>query len=424
VDEESEAKQLLVEIRDGAEMEALARERSVDPYAVRGGIIEDVPRRDLAAEVGVLASTLEPGALGGPVGTDLGWSVIRLESFDEPDETLFESVRPQLAGIVELEKKKALRANLAERVKKTHPVQLERSRIEAIEPERLSDGRLVPRTGDRDDVVVMVGDILTITAGEYGDALMLRWSGVRSEDAALASAPMILGNMVEKKLMLAEAMASGYAALPEIAERVRIYESQLLVNRYLEHVVAADVEVTADEMKARYEENRGRLKRPPKLNLGQITVEEAELAGEIARLLREGTDLAWLARRHSTDRFAETGGVRGWMVPTPGVDDFQDRLNESQPGDVLDPVGMPGNYYVIKVLAREDQGTYELAEVSGNIRNMIFSEKFRVVLDGFMNKLRERSEIRINEAALASMRISGDMDEAPEAEGEGGAHAH
>jgi len=153
-------------------------------------------------------------------------------------------------------------------------------------------------------------------------------------------------------------------------------------------------------------------------------VEEKALADEIARLLREGTDLAWLARKHSTDRFAESGGIRGWMVPSPGVDDLQDRLFVAKPGDVLDPVGAPGNYYVLKVLVREEQGVYGLADVSGNIRNMVFSEKFRVVLDKFMTTLRSRSDIRINEEALASISISGAMDEEPPAEEQGGAHAH
>jgi parvulin-like peptidyl-prolyl isomerase len=424
VDEEEDALRLLEEIRAGADMAALAAERSVDPYSARGGIVEGVARRDLASEVGALASTLEPGGLGGPVITDLGWSVIRLEAIEDADEAKFEAARPQLAGIVELEKKKVLRAALAQRVQQTHPVQMERERIASIEPERLADGRLVPRTGDPGDVVVTVGDSLVITAGEYAEALMLRWSGVRSEDAARAAAPIILNKVIERKLMLAEATSGGYAARPEVAARVRAYESQLLVSRYLEKVVAADVEVTAEEMQAAYEKNRRQLKRPPRLNLGQITVEEKPLADEIVRLLREGTDLAWLARKHSTDRFADSGGVRGWMVPSPGVDDIQDRLLEAQTGDVLDPVGVPGNYYVLKVMAREEQGVYDLAEVSGNIRNMVFSEKFRVVLDEFITTLRSRSEIRINKEALASISISGAVDDVPAA-GEGGSpHAH
>lgn len=423
VDERSEAEALIEEIRAGADMAALAHERSVDPYAARGGLIEDVPRRDLAAEVGALAASLEPGRLGGPVGTDLGWSVIRLESFAGPDGDLFDGVRAELAGIVRLEKRGRLRAELAERIRASHPVEMNREAIDAIEPQRLSDGRLVPQVGDRGDVVATVGS-LPITAGEYADALMLRWSGVRSEDAARAAAPIILATLVEKKLLLAEAKTSRFATLPEIEEQVRVYETQVLVRRYLEDVVAAGITVSAEELQACYEENRSRLQRPPRLNLGQITVPDKAQAEEMARLLREGTDLAWLARRHSTDRFAEDGGVRGWTVPSPGVDDFQDRLIASRTGDVLGPVGVPGNWNVIKVLAREDQGTYSLTEVSGNMRNMVFSEKFRKVLDEYMTKLRERSEIEINEEALASLSISGAVEEQADGGEEGGAHGH
>lgn len=406
-------------------MGELARARSIDPYAQRGGEVQGLPLRDLAPEIGQLARSLQPGKTGGPVSTDLGWSVIRLERFQEPDPAGLEKVRPALRELIAFEKARALRAELARRLQEQHPVELVGEAIERIRPQRVADGRLTPTVEDRREVVARIGGRLEITAGEYGDALLLRWSGVRSEDAARAAAPIILTGLIEKQLLLAEANRLGYGERPEVARQVRAYEDQILVQRYLEEVVAAGIEVGREEMEAYYREHLESFARPPRLNLGQITVATEEEAREVARLLGQGTDLAWLARQRSTDRFAAAGGERGWMSPQPGIDEFNDRLSRAAPGEVIEAGGVPGNFVVLKVLGREEQGTYPLEEVSGNVRSTLFSDKFRQVLDDFVTKLRARSQIRVDTELLASLRVSGSAVEGPPEEGgPPGAHAH
>jgi len=80
---------------------------------------------------------------------------------------------------------------------------------------------------------------------------------------------------------------------------------------------------------------------------------------------------------------------------------------------------------VLQVLAREEQGTYGWKEVSGNIRNILVSEKSRKTIDGYMTKLRERARITIDEKLIASMGVGGSLVEGePGGSGGGGAHAH
>ena len=55
------AESLLSEVRGGADMESLARERSVDPYALRGGLVKSLPRGDLQISIADLAFSLDPG---------------------------------------------------------------------------------------------------------------------------------------------------------------------------------------------------------------------------------------------------------------------------------------------------------------------------------------------------------------------------
>ncbi len=446
-----EAEELLAELRRGlaeggqvahADMATLAGERSVDPYAARGGQVSGVAAIDLQAEVAELASALAPGEIGGPVRTDLGWSVIRLMEIKPADPERFTKVENTLRQLVRHRKSQALRAALALAARQRHTVTVDQGLASSVEAERLPDARLVPRLysshlspsggtagppaelADPGSVVARIavagGGQLTITAADYRRALLARWSGVRNAEAALASAPIILDKMIEERLLLAEARARGYGERPEIRAAVRARETSLLVPRYLEEVVAPGVEVSRAEMLAYYQAHRAERARPPRIHLGQITVAEEQEAWRMAGLLRAGTDLAWLARQHSIDRFSDQGGERGWV--DPGATGFGERLLAAAAGDVLDPVGVRGNYVVFRVTARQEQGIFSFDEVSGNVRGAVLSRKMRAAIEQLMNTLRDRAEIEIDHELLAGLRLGGTITEG--SENEPVAHGH
>ncbi len=474
--EQAGAEQLLAELRAGADMVELARERSVDPYAGRGGRVDSVAAIDLQREVAELAKSLALSVgpegrsatrFGGPVRTDLGWSVIRLVEVRPADPERFPKVEKTLRQLVRHRKSQALRAALAATARERHAVDVDQPLAGSVKAERLPDARLMPRLADRGGIVARIslaedsepevvrasdeahsdpevvarsaitsgkeglgqgpepkvripGAALTITAEDFRKALLARWSGVRNAEAALAAVPIVLDKMIEERLLLAEALARGHGQRPEALAAARAFETSLLVPRYLEDVVAPGVEVSREEMEAYYLGHRKQFARPPRSRLGQITVAGEEEARRIAGLLREGADLGWLARQHSIDRFAEQGGDRGWGEP--GSSGFDGRLLAADPGDVLDPVGLRGNYVVLKVTAHQERDAYTFDEVSGNVRNAVFSRKMRAAIEGLMGTLRERSEIEIDNQLLASMRLGGTMTETPE--GEPGGHGH
>ncbi len=418
------SEELLARLQAGEDFVAVARESSVDPYAGRGGHVDGVAAIDLQREIAELASSLAPGELGGPVRTDLGWSVIRLVEARPADLERFGAVERTLRQLIRQRKSSALRSALAATARKRHAVSVDQELAGSVKAERLPDARLRPKLANPDGVVASIAvegsRRLEITAEDYRKALLARWSGVRNEEAALAAAPIILEKMIEQRLLLAEALSRGYGERSEVQTTVRAFESSLLAPRYLEEVVAPGIEVSREEMEAYYREHADEMHRPPRFHVGQITVASEEEAERIAGLLREGTDLAWLARRHSIDRFRDRGGDRGWIEP--GSSGFNERLWQAEPGDVMNPVGVRGNFVVLKVTARQEQGVYPFEEVSGNVRSAVASTKMREAVERLMDTLRSRSEIEIDRELLATLRLGGKMKEAKE--DEPGGHGH
>jgi len=421
--DEPGAEAMLAELRDGADMENMARERSVDPIAMRGGLMKPAPRIDLQREVAEIAFSMQVGELGGPIRTPLGWVVIRVEAFEDPDPSRLDELGPTLTALVRQKKAKALRAELVAKAREHHPVQLNQEVVAAITPKRLPDARLIPEIADPDAVVATVGGN-AILASDYGAALIGRWKGVRNKEAAVAAAPIILKGLIQQRTLLAEAQRTEFDKLPAVQRRIHARETRLLVAKYLEEVVAVNIEVDQDEMRAYYEAHKNEFLRPPRVRVGQITVEQLEQAERIRDLLRDGADLGWLAEQHSIDGFKEKGGDRGWYEPTPGMDPFNDRLLEAEVGDVLEPFGTEGYFAVVKVLARKEQGPFSYEQISGNIRQAVLEEKMLAKIDRYINVLRDRSEIEIFEDRLRDLQVAGSMERDSDEGGTASGHGH
>jgi parvulin-like peptidyl-prolyl isomerase len=406
VHDRDEAEDLLKQLEDGADLAVLAKEHSVDPYGPKEGLVEDLPKIDMPHELAPNAFTMAPGELAGPLSTRIGWTLLQVDSFGEPDPERFDELERSLGNLVAFRKADALRSDLAARLREAHPVVIDDELLGAIVGEPLPDGRLIPKVEDPEAIVARIGD-RTITAEELGKALRTRWKGVRNEEAALAARPLVLERMIRNELMLAEALARGYGDTPEARRELHAYETRLLVPRFLNQVVATDVTVTPEEMDAYYEAHKEAFHRPPRVHLGQITVASEEEAARLVGLLEQGADLAWLARQHSTDPFKDAGGDRGWVVPRRNADSLEEALFEAQPGDVLGPIERGDVFLVVLVGAREEQGIYTLEEIGGNVRKTLSEQKAQQALHDFIQTLRDRSEIILHEDVLATMRITG-----------------
>jgi parvulin-like peptidyl-prolyl isomerase len=348
--------------------------------------------------------------------------VIKVESFQPADPQKFDARLRSVREMVRVRKARELRAELARTLREKHPVRIHEDRLAAIEPERQTDGRLVPTLRgpglEEDTALVDVGNE-AINVGEFVEALTFRWKGIRNEEAARAAVPILLEKKIEEQLVAVEALARGYGDAPEVRRRLDALETELLVERYLEEVVAPQVEITAEEMEQYYEDNLDGFRQPPRFHVSQITVETREKAEELMGMLESGADFAWLAREHSIDRFQDTGGERGWVYPMPNTGDLAAELLASDVGDVVGPLGVPGNWTVVRVNVREQQDPYPFQRVSGNVRAALFQVKFGEVLDRLVDTLRSRSRIAVHDEVLATLRISG-HHEGPGAEGAAG----
>ena len=96
VDDESEAKSVLEQLKSGADFAALAKEKSKDPGAAEGGDLGYFTKDQMVPEFADVAFKMYPGQLSNPVKTQFGWHVIKVEDRRTKQPPEFDKVKDQL----------------------------------------------------------------------------------------------------------------------------------------------------------------------------------------------------------------------------------------------------------------------------------------------------------------------------------------
>lgn len=97
VADEKRAEQIVAELRRGADFEALAATSSIDSgSAAKGGDLGLSERSAFVPAFAEVAFSLKPGVLGGPVKTEFGYHIIRVDSVEAGRAKTFDEVRVEL----------------------------------------------------------------------------------------------------------------------------------------------------------------------------------------------------------------------------------------------------------------------------------------------------------------------------------------
>lgn len=133
VDSEEKAADLKAQIEGGADFATLAREHSTDPGSgARGGDLGWFGLGQMVKPFEEAVVALQPGQLGGPVQTQFGWHLVRLNETRQAAVPTLDQVREELAAEIERKAVDAHIADLTARAEITRPG-------EGIDPAALRD---------------------------------------------------------------------------------------------------------------------------------------------------------------------------------------------------------------------------------------------------------------------------------------------
>lgn len=135
------------------------------------------------------------------------------------------------------------------------------------------------------------------------------------------------------------------------------------------------------------------------LKIGPTQSEQVarERLADYKRRIQSGqATFAELARAHSQDASAADGGELGWAAPGQFVPEFEQAMNNLDPGQVSDPVTTRFGVHLIQVEGRREQ-VLTGAEQRELARNMLREKKAEEAFDTWAREVRGRAYVEYRE---------------------------
>lgn len=199
-----------------------------------------------------------------------------------------------------------------------------------------------------------------------------------------------LESMLQQELE--PALAKLGITLEELKKQVR---EQLMMTKLLKQEAGVDAsEITDEEVKAFYEENKADLTVQEQVNASHILVKTEEEAQAIKEELATGADFAELAKEKSTDPSAKTNnGNLGLFAKGAMVPEFEQAAFSLEEGEISEPVKSQFGYHIILLHKKMPARQLPFEEVKEDIRKVIAEKKQQEKLLKYIEELRAKAKI-------------------------------
>jgi peptidyl-prolyl cis-trans isomerase SurA len=118
----------------------------------------------------------------------------------------------------------------------------------------------------------------------------------------------------------------------------------------------------------------------------------AQLAGYKRDIEAGRADFAKLAQDHSQDASAAGGGDLGWVAPGMFVPEFEEVMNQLQPGQIADPTVSRFGVHLMQVLARREAPISE-RDLREMVRNKLREQKYEETYRLWAQEVRGRAYV-------------------------------
>ncbi len=248
------------------------------------------------------------------------------------------------------------------------------------------------------DTLVKV-DNWTLTIGEFNEKLKnLKEVLPDFNENDLETKQLILEELIRQQLLVKNAQAKGISREKNVIAAMDEFKKTLLV-RELASKLIGDINITDKEAKEFYNENEELFQEQTEWKIREIVVSNEEKAKEIAISLLQGGDFSQAARDYSISATASKGGDLGFVVQfeDPKVKNAVIMLEEGAVSNVFK--GDKG-YYIVMLEEKRGGTLRGFEEVKADLKEGLLSMKQQQTIVDYVEELRAKASIKINENLL------------------------
>jgi peptidyl-prolyl cis-trans isomerase C len=224
---------------------------------------------------------------------------------------------------------------------------------------------------------------------------------------AMADTPQgrkeMLDTMVIRELILQQASKDGLDKGPEIEEKLQDLRKRLVVESFLKKKVETESNVSDEDLKKFYEQNKDKFKTGEQIKASHILIKTEQEAKTILGQIKAGGNFEELAKKNSVDSSAAKGGDLGWFGKGSMVPAFEKAALALKEGQVSEVVKSDFGYHIIKLTGKRPAGIRPLEEVKEQIKGAIMPSKQQEVFQKIKEELKKTAKNTIKEDVINDM---------------------
>jgi len=384
-------------VKNGAPMDSIAREVSLDTRRFKGGLHGLMYWRDVPIVLRLAAQNLKPGEISQPFKYEDAWMILRVEERMKADPDELDQWTPEIREILTNTERDLAWRKFLDSLAVIYPARVDSSLLNDIRA---------------DSSQVFKGDFMrgsNRTVIQVGTTDSLSEEELRRE---ISHAAMNLGNQVFDTIMNraiegaitearlnAAAQDQGYMNKPSVLAYLAGTSDSLLLDDYLSENIVDRIKFNHAEFEEYYREHQEDFRRPDDVQLKALQLDSQDNADRAEALLDDGADFDYVAKQlarpdgveHDEDQWFSLGSF-----PT----DVGEELKGLKPGQHTTALKLADGWVIFEVKARRPGGVKTIEEVDGQIRQVMFRRKFDELLDGLLAELKGASKIVYNQQAI------------------------
>ncbi len=222
-----------------------------------------------------------------------------------------------------------------------------------------------------------------------------------------------LALMVRDEFLAQEGYRRELEHRPAVQAEVERIREDILTEK-MRHTLLDTVQISDREIRQFYEKNITRYQIPETINIREIMVRKRPLADSLYRLIRQGADMAKLAKQYSVRKWAaKKGGELGYFsrdaFGSVGKAAFQRNVGELSPPVPVKIDTFTVGYSVFRVIDRKPAITQPFEKIYNKVAADALKGKKQLTEERFLTALRKKYPVWLNEDALTSIQTTDEL---------------
>ncbi len=395
---EDAAKKMVEEINAGKNFEKLSKQYVAEGKAKGSDRGEWIKAREIGPQIADVISKMKVGSVSPVIPTGSEFVIVRLEDVRYTESA--EAMKQAKEEALKRKKVEALKDYSQALIKKY--ARVNQDVLKHIDYESKAPG-FEAYLKDKRAVAEISGEAPITVADLTQHLRMQLFHGVERaiESKKLDSKKVAAGldELIYRRVFRKEALRLGIDQTEDYKNKVKEYENSVLFGAFINKVIAPDIKLKEEEMKAYYRKHIKDYTMSEMIRINSLVFAKREDAEAALGRLRKGTEFQWLAANADGQVDKNAKGILNFgerpIMTTDLPEGVQKAVHGAKAGDFRLYASPEGYFYVLAVQQVVPSKPQPYEEAREAVAKRLFDEKVKKEMENYADKLKAASEVKI-----------------------------